>query len=599
MNRPVRLDDLVRQARAQLAQGHAAAAEALCRAILQAAPSRIDATALLGSALLSQRKSAAAVTVFQSGVKAHPDADDLWNGLGIALQNLAQVQEAAIAFHAAIRVAPAEPLYHFNLGNALRRSRQHGEASVAYAEASRLAPGNATYLSASLRERQQTCWWDGLEADAARLFALAESGTPVHPFRLLALGAAPSLLRRNAERWAQQTLPRDAALAEPPSGPVPRPLVVGYLSGDYREHPTPSLVADLFAAHDREIVRVHAYSLGPDDGGGQRRRIAASADRFVDLAGTPDAAAARRIRDDGVHILVDLMGWTSDAHPRIVAYRPAPLQVNWLGYPGTSGSPAHDYLIADPVVLTLGEEVHCSEQVVRLPGCYQPNSRRTLAPAPTRRDAGLPATGVVYCCFNLPWKLERNRFALWMRVLREVPGSVLWLLDGGPEATGNLRTQAAAAGVDPDRLVLAPRLPAAEHLARYRVADLFLDTLPYNAHTTASDALWAGCPVLTRRGDGFAGRVAASLLSAAGLHDLIAETDEDYEAIARRLGERPEELEALRARLAHPDTLPPFDATGFARHIEAAYAEMWRRGARPTGFDLTADGEVAVAAMTA
>jgi len=586
-------EEKLREAHGLLRHGRVIEAEKLCRGILDSVPSHPDTLAILGAALLQQRKADAAAAAFQAAAATQPDSGELWNGLGVALDAAGRPEDAVTAFDRAIHLEPGQAKYRFNAGNAFQRLRRHGESAEAYRAAARLAPGNATFLAASLRERQQACLWDGLDADKARLFAMAGAGVPVAPFRLVALGAPPWLQRRNAESWAKRILPAVPPLSGPPDGALPEPQVIGYLSGDFREHPTPSLVADLFEAHDRGRFRVHAYSFGPDDGGAQRRRIAAGVDRFVDLAGLPAADSARVIRRDGVHVLVDLMGWTRDARPAILAHRAAPVQVGWLGYPGTFGSPVIDYLVADPVVLPRGEEPHYTEHVVRLPDVYQPNSRRPTGPAPERREAGLPDAGMIYCSFNLAWKFDPTRFALWMRLLRAVPGSVLWLLDGNRDATANLRREVAAAGVDPARLVMAPRLPPAEHLARVGLADLFLDTLPYNAHTTASDALWAGCPVLTRPGIGFAERVAASLLTAAGLDDMIAANDDAYLAIARRLGERPDERAALRARLADPQKLVLFDSDRFARHLEAAYVEMWRRGARPAGFDVLPGGGIA------
>lgn len=586
MTRNTRIAGGLRQAYALLAQGRAAEAERQGRGFLAAAPGHPDILTLLGTALLKLRRFDEAAAAFGSAARAQPGSAELWNGLGIALDAAGRPAEAVNAFATAVRLTPEEPKYHFNTGNAFRHLHRHSDAAIAYGAAADLAPGNATFLAASLRERQHACLWDGLEEAKARLFALAEAGVPAPPFRLLALGAPPALQRRNAEAWARRTLPVVPALSGPPEGPPPIPLVVGYLSSDFREHSMPTLVADLFEAHDRDRVRVHAYSLRPDDGGERRRRIAAGVDRFVELSEVPSPEAARTIRRDGVHVLVDLMGWTRDARPTVLAHRPAPVQVGWLGYPGTFGSAILDYMVADAVTLPGSHEPHHAERVVRLPDCYQANSRRPIAPTPTRRAAGLPEAAMVYCCFNLPWKLDPAWFALWMRLLRAVPDSVLWLLDGGPDASANLRRETAAAGIDPARLVIAPRLPLAEHLARYRLADLFLDTLPCNGHTTTSDALWAGCPVLTRPGEAFAERVAASLLTAAGLPELIAEDDEAYLATARRLGERPAERAELRARLAEPGRLPLFDTARFARNLEAAYTEMWRRGPRPSGFDI-------------
>ncbi len=291
-------------------------------------------------------------------------------------------------------------------------------------------------------------------------------------------------------------------------------------------------------------------------------------------------------------IAIDLKGYTTDSRPGILRWRPCPVQVNYLGYPGTMGADYIDYLIADPVVIPPGSEPFYSERVVRLPDCYQPNDRqRRIAEAtPGRREAGLPENGFVFCCFNNNYKLTPDVFSLWMRLLHRVGGSVLWLLEDNAAAAANLRREAAARGIDPSRLVFAPRADLPDHLARHRLADLFLDTLPVNAHTTASDALWAGLPVLTCVGEAFAGRVAASLLRAAGLPELVTGNLDDYEALALRLATRPEDLAALKRRLeANRLTCPLFDTDRYRRHLETAYATMWERAERgdaPQAFDV-------------
>jgi predicted O-linked N-acetylglucosamine transferase (SPINDLY family) len=310
-----------------------------------------------------------------------------------------------------------------------------------------------------------------------------------------------------------------------------------------------------------------------------RRRLSRAFDRFVDLAGLSHAGAAQAIHADAVDILVDLKGYTQHARTEIMALRPAPVQASYLGYPGTMGAGFIDYLIADRVVIAPGSEEAYSERIVFLPGSYQVNDRkRPLAQTPSRAACGLPEEAVVFCCFNQSYKILPETFATWMRLLRAVPRSVLWLLEANPWAVRNLRREARARGVDPARLIFAPRLPLDRHLARLPLADLVLDTRPYNAHTTASDALWTGVPVVTCPGDTFASRVAASLLVAAGLPELVAATLEDYEALAVRLARAPEERAALRRHLTESRcSMPLFDTPAFTRHLERAYEEMWRK----------------------
>jgi predicted O-linked N-acetylglucosamine transferase (SPINDLY family) len=333
-------------------------------------------------------------------------------------------------------------------------------------------------------------------------------------------------------------------------------------------------------------------SFGVDDGSPLRSRIIKSFDRFFDVASRTDADVGKLVRDLKVNIAVDLKGFTTDCRMGIMAQRVAPIQVDYLGYPGTTGAGFIDYVIADPVSLPFEQQSFYTEKIVHLPDTYQVNdsTRQIATQTPTRAAAGLPEQGFVFCCFNNPWKLNVAMFDVWMRLLKAVDGSVLWLFEANTLAAENLRKEAEARGVDPARLVFAPRLDPAEHLARHRLADLFLDTLPYNAHTTASDALWAGLPLLTCKGTTFAGRVAASLLHAVGLPELVTDSLEEYENAALRLAREPAALHALRARLGENRLkLPLFDTQRFRRHLESAYRTMWetwRRGDPPRSFSV-------------
>jgi predicted O-linked N-acetylglucosamine transferase (SPINDLY family) len=353
----------------------------------------------------------------------------------------------------------------------------------------------------------------------------------------------------------------------------------------------------VFGRHDRERFEIFTYSYGPDDGSDYRAQIAAESDHFVDLREAGDAQAARRIHTDGIHILVDLMGYVANCRPEVLALRPAPIQVNYLGYPGTMGADFMDYIVTDRVTTPPGDVPFIHEAIVYLPHTYQvTDDQQPIDPQPvTRADEGLPEAGTVYCCFNTLYKLEPAMFGAWMRILAGVAGSVLWLLAKPPEARENLRREAAAAGVDPARLVFAEGKHKPLHLARLGLADLVLDTRYYNAHTTTSDALWAGIPVLTWPGDGFPARVAASLLSAIDLPELIVPSLVDYEREAIRLGNDPAALAGLKMRVAeHRSTRPLFDTRRWVRGFEWALAAMWARYAAGE-----APGEIAVPAEIA
>ena len=350
------------------------------------------------------------------------------------------------------------------------------------------------------------------------------------------------------------------------------------------------LAAGLFERHDRARFEITAYSLSRDDGSEHRQRLRAAFEHFVDAETLPAAALAQRIADDGIEILVDLSGYTGGARSEVLALRPAPLQVGYLGYPGPMQADFIDYTIADAVVAPEAELGAIREAVVHMPACYQANDDRqpTAAETPSREAEGLPRAGFVFCCFNQSFKIERETFAAWMRILGAVPGSVLWLFASNTEVEARLRAAAAAQGVDPARLVFARWARRPEHLARQRLADLFLDTYHYNGHTTDSDALWAGVPLLTRSSEAFAGRVGASLLHAIGLPELVVESLEDYERLAIELARDPARLAALRARLeANRHTAPLFRTEDFTRALERAYDHIWAQqlaGAAPRFF---------------
>lgn len=338
-------------------------------------------------------------------------------------------------------------------------------------------------------------------------------------------------------------------------------------------------MASVFENHNRDRFEIFAYSFGIDDRSRMRQRLIRAFEHFIDIANSPHLDAAQRICDDGIDILVDLKGYTRNARPEIVALRPAPIQVNWLGYPGTMGMKQIDYIIVDPVLVRQEEAGAYEEKLAYLPHSYAPvDPKREVAPTPSRSEVGLPERAFVFCCFNNPYKLIPEVFRVWCALLKTVPDSVLWLYADTDAVINNLRQTAQGEGVDATRLVFAPKLPQAEHLARIPLADLFLDTQPYNAHTTASDALWVGLPVLTCKGDIFSSRVAASLLTAAGLTELITENLTDYQELALRLASNRNELAALRQKTASARSTAPFyDCHRFTKNLEALYRRMWEQ----------------------
>ena len=421
---------------------------------------------------------------------------------------------------------------------------------------------------------------------------MARRGARVPPFYLLSTPASASDQLICARHWIGpiKPPPKTVFAHDVPAGR--ERIRLGYLSGDFHQHATAQLMAELFELHNRDRFEIFAYSYGPDDDSPMRARLDRAFDRFVDIRALSHRDAAQRIHADKIDILVDLKGYTHHARPAISAYRPAPVQVNYLGFPATMGGDFIDYVIVDPVVVPESQQPFFSERLVHLPGSYQVNNRKREAPgaATSRQDWGLPEGRLVLCSFNNTYKISPAFFDIWMRLLRSVPGSVLWLLEANQLVKGNLRQEAEKRGVEAERLIFAPRVASAEHLGRHRHADLFLDTLPCNAHTTASDALWAGLPVLTCRGDTFAGRVAASLLTAVGMGELIAQSVEEYERTALALAGDRQRLIALRKKLAdNRDTSALFSPVKFTGNIEAAYARMWQTrlsGQKPAAFSI-------------
>jgi protein O-GlcNAc transferase len=440
--------------------------------------------------------------------------------------------------------------------------------------------------------RYRGCDWDDLYAGEAKLLDLVRSGSgSVAPFPLIATRASAADQLLCARKWARRFVVRANEMFLHQPRPESKRLRIGYLSADFHQHATVSLIAELLERHDRSRYDIRAYSYGPDDGSAARRRIAGAFEHFTDIRSLSHRDAAARIFADEIDVLIDLKGYTRHSRPAIMAFRPAPIQVSYLGYPATTGAEWIDYAIVDRFVVPPDQQAFFSEKLAYLPCCYQPNdTRREVAAVPSRAQCGLPNERFVFCSFNNSFKLTPAFFEIWMRLLAAVPGSVLWLLEANALAKRNLCATAQSLGIDPNRLVFAPIVSPAEHLARQTLADLFLDTLPCNAHTTASDALWAGLPVLTCVGETFAGRVAGSVLTAAGLRELITFSLGDYERVALELASNAELRRGLRERLQRERaTNPLFDMRQRARDIEALYTqmwEMWRAGQPPASIAL-------------
>ena len=552
-------------------------------------PANAAAWVNLSAAQRQLHQLAEAIASADRALQLEPQLADAWLSRGNALLDAGRAEAALQDFRQALSLRPAMPAALNGLAESLRTLKRHEEAAQAFAALLQAQPAFPHARAKLLWARRQSCDWAGEPEQLARLAGeLAAGQGSAVPFTLLPLLDDPALHLRCAREYARSLDPGRRLPAPPPQ--TPGKIRVAYLSADFHEHATAYLMAELFERHDRTRFEVTAVSFGPDDGSAMRARLVRAFDHFLDASNLPDEETARWMHARGVHIAVDLKGYTQDARPAILGWRPAPVQVQYIGYPGTMGAEWIDYLIADGVVVPEGAEAQYTERIVRLPHCYQPNDASRPLPRPglRREEAGLPEDATVFCCFNNSYKISAPVFDRWMRILARVAGSVLWLLEDTAAATRNLRREAAARGIDPGRLVFAPRVPLARHMDRHLLADLFLDTAPYGAHTTASDALWCGLPVLTCPGHSFASRVAASLVRAAGLPQLAVADGEAYEAEAVRLGQDAPARAALRAHLVgQRGQLAVFDAARLCRSLEAAYVQMdgaWRQGGPVRGF---------------
>jgi protein O-GlcNAc transferase len=542
-------------------------------------PDYADAINNAGIVLQELGRASEAVDLYRRLLELMPDRADAWNNMGAAYLAQERPEQARAAFEQALIHKPDFPEAFYNLGNARRELGDLSEAITAYRDALRLRPDYTEAFSRLVYHRAQACEWDGQQADQEKLLDMVRAGVRVPPFYLLSTPASASDQLICARRWIGPLRPPPGTVFEHQISVGSDRIRLGYLSGDFHQHSTAHLMAELFECHDRDRFEVFAYSYGPDDKSPMRARLARAFDRFADIGALSHREAARLIHADKVDILVDLKGYTHHARPAISAHRPAPVQVSYLGYPATMGADFIDYIIVDPFVVPAGQQPFFSEKLVHLPGSYQVNDRRreVTGARTLRPDHGLPPEGLVLCSFNNSYKISPVFFDIWMRLLRSAPGSVLWLLETNGLVKGNLRSEAGKRGVDPARLIFAPVVPPAEHLGRHRHADLFLDTLPCNAHTTASDALWAGLPVLTCSGDTFAGRVAGSLLMAMGMPELVTGSLEAYQQTALALARDPQRLVALRQKLQEKrDTSALFDLPKLTGNMEAAYARMWQ-----------------------
>ncbi len=589
-------------------------------AVLAMAARNVDAIAGRGNVLKQLGRHAEAIAAFDSAIGMVPGHLDAILGRAHAQVLLGAIDEPLAILDRVVAVQPANALAHyirghallaalrtsdalssferaaalmpdfreavFNVADTLRRLGRNPEAKAVYERLLAEEPGHPHGLTGLAEVAMQCCDWDTVRRIAPRVEDNVRAGTRgMMPFSFLSLSSSKELQLACAQNYTRIVCPSPPRVLTGQGQARARDagkIRLGYLSSDFRRHAMAYQMAELFEIHDRARFEVIGLSAGPDDGSPVRQRIAKAFDQFHDFARLADADIARRIHEAGVDVAIDLNGHTAYSRIGALAWRPAPVQATYLGFPGTSGAPFIDYVIADATVAPFSDQPHFSEQIVHLSGCYQVSdrSRRAAATVPTRSAFGLPESGFVFACFNTSYKIAPEMFGVWMRILKALPGSVLWLVKSSEAMAGNLKRTAVAHGIDPQRLVFCGMVEPEAHIARHALADLFLDTLPYNSHGTGSFALWAGLPILTCLGSTFAGRVAGSMLRAIGLPELVTDTLADYEALALRLASDPALLAGLRRRLvAGRDTTALFDTDLFRRHIEAAYTTMHERAA--------------------
>ena len=533
-----------------------------------------------GNALIDLSRLPDALASYEKAVALEPTLAMAHNNRGMALIDLKRPEEALASFDRAIALKPDYAEACYGRGVVFHDLERYREAADAFAQALAIDPKYPFAKGAVLHHKMLCCDWNGVDSLIAEISHDVASGQPsATPFGWQGVCTSQRSLQLCAELYCDAKFPAKPATFSRRLS-ADNKIRIGYLSGEFRNQATSTLLVGVLENHDNSRFETYAFDNGWDDQSELRKRIDDSVHHIVNIRQLSDPAAAAAICDNHIDLLINLNGYFGEHRMPVFARRPAPIQVNYLGFPGTLGARYIDYIIADRHVIPENHDIFYTEKVVYLPNCYQANDdkRKIATRVFSRSEFGLPEAGIVFCCFNNNYKIMPDVFDCWMRILKQVDGSVLWLLENNATAAGNLKREAAARGIREERIVFAKPLALPDHLARHRLADLFLDTLPYNAHTTASDALWAGLPVLTCLGQTFAGRVAASLLNAIGLPELITTTLDAYERMAVHLATQPKTLTAIKLKVAENRLAKPlFDTRLFTRHIEAAYAAMFER----------------------
>jgi len=548
---------------------------------LKVLPKNSLALSNLGNVFLELKEYSKALDAYDKSIKIDSKYAEAWSNKGNVLYELKRFDEAIVHHDKALSLKPDYAEAWSNKGNVLCELKRFDEAIANYDNSLSLKTDIDWVHGYLLHTKMEICSWSGLAESLEDISKkVVANERVIDPFPLLALNDDIALHKKSSEIYTQSRCPFNPVLGPILKHPQSQKIRLGYYSADFHNHATGYLMAELFELHDKSQFELIGFSFGPLVNDEMRQRLEKSFDQFIEVGQKSDVEVAKLSRDLNIDIAVDLKGFTQDARTGIFAHRAAPIQVNYLGYPGTLGTDYIDYIIADKTLIPPQSQQPYPEKVVCLSNSYQVNDRHRLISDRqfTKQELGLPENGFVFCCFNNNFKILPATFAGWVRILRAVEGSILWLFQDNFWAAENLKKEAEKQGISADRLVFSERLTLSEHLARHRQADLFLDTFPCNAHTTASDALWAGLPVLTLMGESFASRVAASLLNAIGLPELITSTQEEYELLAIELAKNPKKLADIKLRLAQNRlTAPLFDTPLFTKNLETAYIKMMER----------------------
>jgi predicted O-linked N-acetylglucosamine transferase (SPINDLY family) len=534
-----------------------------------------------GIALADLKRLDEALASYEKTISLKPDFAQAYNNRGVALADLKRLGEALASYEKAISLKPDYAEAYRNRGNILKDAKQLEEALASYNEAFRLNADLDFVYGDLIHLKMKVCKWQSLDQDLNKLTTkIQKKSRVVTPWIALTLFDSSDIQSKTAQIYAACSFSKESKLPEIVKTEAAKKLKIAYFSSDFRNHATSHLISEMLEAHNREEFELYAFTFGPDTMDDMRKRLLKAFGKFIDINGMSDQEAASICRQLGIDIAIDLNGATTHTRTGVFAQRCAPIQVSYLGFAGTSGTDFMDYIIADQVLIPAESRTNYSEKIVYLPQSYQANdSQRKISDRRfTKAELGIPEGSFVFCCFNNSFKIMPRMFDCWMRILQRVEGSILWLFKDNEIAATNLKREAEARGVYADRLIFAERMPLEEHLARHRSADLFLDTLPYNAHTTASDALWAGLPLITCMGESFAARVAASVLTTLNLPELIAEDLSAYEELAVALAKDPEKLLGIKQKLENERlSLPLFKGNIFSKKIEIAYKKMYKR----------------------